>query len=197
MPPELFAPNWLDLLHAARAGDGDALNRLFTAIRPLLSGQARTLVPKSLQAKFDPSDVVQHTLEEAFTAFGTFAGMTLDEFFAWLLQVLRRNALDAIGRYRTVMRDTAVERPLKEAGEVAAGRSPDDSAESHEEADKRARALANLAEGDRVIIEMRHTQGWPYAEIAAARGITEEAARKQFNRAAARWVRAIGQGGQP
>ena len=179
------------LLAAARNGDGEALNRLFAAVRPLLAKHGRSLVPPDLRAKFDSSDVVQHTLEQAFASFGTFSGWTLDEFLAWLRQVLRRNTLDAIDLYRTGKRNAAVERPLASAGHVADVSQPDDSAISREEAEVRFRALAGLSAADRQVIELRHFQELGYSVIATRLQVSENAVRKQFSRSLARWAKAI------
>src|SRR5581483_10512766 len=57
------------LLQRARGGDRRALDRLFAVCRNYITIVARTQVESWLQAKFDPSDLVQQTLMEAYRGF--------------------------------------------------------------------------------------------------------------------------------
>jgi RNA polymerase sigma-70 factor (ECF subfamily) len=88
-----------DLLGQAHAGDAVALNRLFTECRNYLDIVAQTQVETWLKAKFDPSDLVQQTLMDAYRGFGDFRGGTTAEWLAWLKRILERNAVDLARHY--------------------------------------------------------------------------------------------------
>ncbi|MFO0818954.1 MAG: sigma factor [Pirellulales bacterium] len=59
--------------------------------RPYLQLLARLQMRREIQAKVDPSDVVQLTLLNAHQAREGFRGTTEPELAAWLRQILARN----------------------------------------------------------------------------------------------------------
>lgn len=88
---------WLML---ARKGDESARNRLFAAGRSFAAVVARVQLHRRLEAKVDPSDLVQQSLLEAHRGFHEFQGETPDHWLAWLKQIVIRNVLDADKYYR-------------------------------------------------------------------------------------------------
>src|SRR5689334_16596402 len=102
-----------DLLARARAGDRQALDRLFASCRSYVAILAQARVAGCLPAKADPSDLVQQTLLDAFRGFGRFQGETSAEWLAWLRRILEHNAADFVRHYRgTDKRQVAREVPL-------------------------------------------------------------------------------------
>jgi DNA-directed RNA polymerase specialized sigma24 family protein len=103
------------LLKAARAGSGPALGELLQAFRPLLLDQAADAIPDRLKGKSSPSDVAQNSLAEVVRDFGHFRGHTEAEWKAWLLAILRHNALGMIDHYlrgkRAVRKETPAASP--------------------------------------------------------------------------------------
>src|SRR2546421_12543582 len=70
-----------------------------------------------LQAKLDPSDLVQQTLLQAYQARGQFRGQSEGELLAWLRQILARALANAARDLGRAKRDVARERPLGAAVE--------------------------------------------------------------------------------
>lgn len=180
------------LYRAALTGSNSALGELLQRFRDELLQQAEAELPADLRQKVSPSDVVQISLAEGANAFHQFDGENGAPFKAWLIQILRRNILDAVRHYRLAeKRDVRREQPLD-------GDKPRNGTLEHFTApgpsplsgllldEKRACVLAaiqNLPENDRTIILMRNVEVLSFDEIAQKLGISAEAARKRWQRA--------------
>jgi RNA polymerase sigma-70 factor (ECF subfamily) len=93
---------------SAAAPDGRDLE----ACRDYLRQVARAGLDPRLQAKLDPSDIVQQTLLEAYKDLADFRGQSPEELRAWLRQVLARNLANALRDFRRARRDVAREQAL-------------------------------------------------------------------------------------
>jgi RNA polymerase sigma-70 factor (ECF subfamily) len=146
------------------------------AFRDYLRLLARAGLDPRLQAKLDPSDVVQQTLLEAHKDLAAFRGRSPEELRAWLRQVLARNLANALRDFRREKRDVAREQALDalavessarvEAWLAAEQSSPSDRAERQEEAARLAAALERLPEAQREVVVLRHLHGWSLHDIA-------------------------------
>lgn len=181
------------LLVAARRGAPDALGRIFEAARGHLLQVAARELPPQLRAKIGPSDLVQETAIDMQRGFAQFTGTTADECFAWLREILRNNAVDAIRHYRETLKravDREVslsEKPMRTDGALVDGRrSPDASAIRREEADALAHVLPRLPMEERLILELRYWSGMSFADIAAHMGRSPKTVRKIWYQAIAR-----------
>lgn len=181
------------LLVAARGGAPDALGRIFEAARGHLLQVAERELPPELRAKIGPSDLVQETAIEMHRGFAHFTGTTADECFAWLREILRNNAVDAIRHYRdrlkrAVDREVSLsEKPNRADGGLVDGRrSPDASAMRREEADALTHVLPRLPADERQILELRYWSGMSFADIAAQMGRSPKTVRKLWYQAIAR-----------
>ena len=85
------------LLSLARKGDTQAMGGLFDLYRQYLKLLAHMEISDRLQAKIDPSDIVQETFLEAHRDFAKFRGTTERELMAWLRQILAGNLADRGG----------------------------------------------------------------------------------------------------
>jgi RNA polymerase sigma-70 factor (ECF subfamily) len=182
-----------DLIAAARRGAPDALGRIFEAARGQLLELADRELPAELRAKIGPSDLVQETAVDMHRDFARFTGTTPAECFAWLREILRHNAVDAVRHYHaTRKRDVGREVSLtsmparRDEAFVERRRTPDGSAIRREEAHAVGLALARLPAEFRLILELRYWGGLSFIDIAPRLGRSPEAVRKLWYRAVER-----------
>lgn len=137
---------------------------------------ARMQIDARTRYKVEASDIVQHTLLEAYEKRQQFAG---DEggFAAWLRKALANNIRDAMRRLRRQKRDVNRERSLEAALEqssarlanclVAAQSSPSRQAVRNEDLLRLSDALVALPDAQREAVMLHHLQGWTLSEVAA------------------------------
>ncbi len=142
---------------------------------------ARLQVGSRLKAKLDASDIVQQTILQAHANREQFRGSSEAEWLSWL-RVILANTLAAIGRhFETGARDLNRERSLEEIELeksssrlevflVADQTSPSQGAVRGEELLRLARAIGQLPEDQRCVVELHHLKGLPVAEVAMQLG---------------------------
>ena len=152
------------------------MNHNFERFRPYLSVLARCQHERRVQAKFDPSDVVQQTLLQAHRAADTFEGDNDAQRAAWLRQILVRtlqHELRDLGRdKRNVRREKSLQTNLDassirmENWLVDNQTPPPDRAEKHELLLQMAESLESLSDDQREAIILHYLNGYKLAEIA-------------------------------
>jgi RNA polymerase sigma-70 factor (ECF subfamily) len=157
---------------------GAALERFRDYLRLL----ARLQLPRALQGKLDPSDLVQQTLLKAYQARGQFRGTTAAEQAAWLRRILANTLANAARDYGRARRDAALERSLEAALEESSARlerwladdqvPPPEAAMRGEQLLSLTERLARLPELQREALLLRHCEGWSLGEIAEHLGRT-------------------------
>ncbi len=166
----------IGLLDRARDGDSAARDELFERCRNYVSLLARVHIESWLQAKVDPSDLVQQTLLEAYRGLDGFQGQTQGEWLAWLKQILKHNATDYIRRYkgtakRRIQREVPMEVPrhgssLFRIDPSDPGETPSQLVIQHENEIQLAEAVNRLAEDQQQVILLRNAQRMSFNEVA-------------------------------
>ena len=143
---------------------------------PYLRLLAATGLSPRLQAKLDPSDIVQQTLLQAHQARKSFRGTTRYELMAWVKQILTRNLIKAARDFGRAKRDVDRELSLETALQTSwlkvdqvlakSDRSPLDRMRGDEEQLQLCAAVSELPEAQRLAVELHHFLGWPVSRIA-------------------------------
>jgi RNA polymerase sigma-70 factor (ECF subfamily) len=143
---------------------------------------ALTRFPAMLQAKIDPSDLVQQTLLNAHRAADQFQGHTLAEQTAWLRRIFANTLINAVRDYTREARDVGMERSLQASLNESSARleawlasdqtPPVEVAERNEQLLFLADHLAELPELQREVLLLRYCEGWSLAAIAEHLGRT-------------------------
>src|SRR5262245_45860190 len=144
---------------------------------------ARMQLPPRLQAKLAPSDIVQETLLKAHEKRGQFRGQTNAEEAAWLRQILANHLAQVVRRFGRQQRNVGLEQSMQASLDDSSARlehflaadqsSPTQHVVRQERLVRLAEALASLPEEQRAVLELRHLQGQPVAEIARLLNKTE------------------------
>ncbi len=184
--------SFASLITAARCGDPQALEILMSECRNYLLLIANEDIDPGVQAKFGASDFVQQTMLAACQNIGQFRGETPEEFRGWLRMILLRD----LGRVRRQFfgaagRDVARERRLDDSQANVpmipdSGNTPGTDAVLREQARYLAEAMNLLPENYRKVIQLRDWEERSFPDIGGQMNISEEAARKLWNRAIAR-----------
>jgi RNA polymerase sigma-70 factor (ECF subfamily) len=155
--------------------DAPANDRDLEQFRDYLRLLARTHLDPRLQAKLDPSDVVQQTLLEAHKDREQLRGQSREQMACWLRQILVRNLANTVRDYHRACRDVNREQALEAADGpadaladwlAAEQSSPSRQVERQEEVLRLSAALTALPEAQREVIVLRHFHGWPLADIS-------------------------------
>jgi RNA polymerase sigma factor (sigma-70 family) len=168
----------IHLIARARAGDQDALERLFARHLKPLQRWARGRLPKWARDLADTDDLVQDALTQTFRRIGDFEPHGVGALQAYLRQAVLNRIRNELRRKGRQPQATDLDE-LRESGD-----SPLEEAIGREAAARYEQALERLAPDDREAIIARVEMGYSYGEIAEALGKpTAEAARKAARRA--------------
>ena len=191
------------LLQLAREGRADAVSKLFSRhLAPLRQTVARRLRPET-QARFDISDVIQETHQQALRQLDDFLQRRPMPFRLWLLKTAHQRLIDLERVHlRASKRALTRELPLPDGSSMdlarhvmGTSRSPDDEAAVREQGRIVRRCLADLAEMDREVLLLRVFEGLKNVEIAAVLDIHPDAAKKRFARSLLRLRRLLTEAG--
>ena len=185
------------LLAEARLGRGDCLGALLELYRNYLYLLARTQIDLHLQARVNPSDLVQETFLQACRHFCRFRGTGERELLAWLRRILVRNLAGLVEKQllaqkRDLRRQVSLDRQQtalldsSERFDAALGHScttPSAQAHRRELVALVADQLARLPTAYRDVIILRNLEGLAFKEVARRMGRTPGAIRVLWLRA--------------
>jgi RNA polymerase sigma-70 factor (ECF subfamily) len=177
-------------------GDEAALAEVFSTFRPRLKKMVALRLDPRLQARVDPSDVLQETFIDVARRATKYAGRSDYPFFLWLRQVTGQKLLEITRRHLgTRMRDANLELSLHsghlpQASSVSLaahllGRltSVSRAAVRAEMQSQLQDVLNHMDEIDREILALRHFEELTNNETAAVLGLSKSAASNRYVRA--------------
>jgi RNA polymerase sigma-70 factor (ECF subfamily) len=151
-----------------------------------------------LNARIDPSDVVQDALAQASQKLPEYLRCRPLPFYPWLRQIAWQKLLDIHARHlavqkRSVTREGRNHLDLPDQSTlqlvdrlVASGTSPSRNMVRQEIRERVGGALQRLPRNDREVVILRHLEQLSLKDIAAVLGITESAAQSRYRRAVER-----------
>jgi len=179
------------LIDRARAGDSEALERLFARHQKPLQRWASGRLPRWARDISDTEDLVQETLLQTFKRIGDFEPRRVGALQAYLRQAILNRIREELRRKGRQPDATDLEDV-----EVDSAESPLELAIGREAVERYEQALARLKAEEREAIIARVEMGYSYEELAEALGKpTPDAARKAAQRALVRLAEEIKRGG--
>lgn len=174
-------------------GDDSALGELIERESAQLGKWLDGRMPQRIQRRHGVSDIIQQTAIKLFALKPRFENRGTGPFRKLLRLIASRVLANTIARERTQRRDSraAGGAPENVKAEHTPRRSrPDDDTPSAQMmlAERIAgmkRCFADLPEADREVIRLVDHEGLAYPAVAAAIGVSNEAARKRHSRAVA------------
>lgn len=179
-------------IQLAREGRQEALSDLLETHRNYLRLLAASCLHREMQAKTDPSDVVQETLLKVHERFRQFRGTTELEWMAWLRRILVHQLADLRKGFqrqrRQVSREQSLENLVDRSSAMlcnmvpAHGPSPSQEAQRREAAALVADALAELEPEDRDVVILGNLHELDWNAIGKKTGRSPDAARMLWAR---------------
>ena len=167
------------LIERARAGDQEALERLFARHLKPLQRWARGRLPKWARDLSDTDDLVQDALLQTFKKIADFEPRRVGALQAYLRQAVLNRIRNELRRKGRQPHATGLE-----GIEVDTAQSPLEQAIGREAVERYERALQRLTPEEQEAIIAKVEMGYTYEELAQALGKpTAEAARKAAHRA--------------
>ena len=183
------------LLERASAGDQSAVAELLSLHRHRLRQMVAVRMDPRLNARVDPSDVVQDVLMEATRAFEGFVRDRPLPFYPWLRQLAWQRLYDLHVRHvrsqkRSTTREAAAGMGLSDESVmelarqvVASGTSPSMQVFRKELRYRVQDALSQMSDLDREVLVMRYLEQLSAKEIAAIIDVSESAVNMRHLRA--------------
>jgi RNA polymerase sigma-70 factor (ECF subfamily) len=182
-----------ELIERAKQGDPQAAADLLEGYRNYLRLLARLHIDRQLQAKMDPSDLVQETCLEASCHLTSFRGTSEPELLAWLRAIMANRGAKFVRRYtatkrRNVRLEQTFEADLDYSAQAVAKllapiSTPSQAAVRREQAVILADKLAELPDDYRQAIILHHFEGHSIAEVARQMNRSPESTNSLLARA--------------
>jgi len=160
---------------------------------------ARLEINQRFAGKFDPSDVVQQTLMEAWQGWNSLKASDEPQRYAWLQQILVHQLAKLVRHYqgtlkRNITRELSIDQLEQSVNAstrkldtllVAQDPSPSHLAVAHEQRERLAKVLEELPEDYRQVILLRNFEELSHEDVAQRMGRSEPAVRMLWLRALA------------
>jgi len=187
-PPS--ADSTVELVERAKAGDRDALDRLFARFLPGLRRWASGRLPRWSRDMMDTDDLVQETVSRAVKIIDRFESRHEGALQAYLRQAVMNRIRDEVRRTKRM--PMAMSLTDDHADRTA---SPLDTAIGHEAVERYEAALARLRPEDREAVVVRIEMDGTYQDVAQALGKpSADAARMAVTRALLRLAEEMSRG---
>ena len=167
-----------ELIESARLGDSSAMELLLRASRAALSERAQGALPESVQARIDPSDVIQDVLLEANNDFASFQGNSSLEWKAWLKRVLANNVVECLRQHIDAEKRSVRREQLPVEGIVSDEETPSERIAQDDLAGWLDVFQTRLPPESRTVLRMRYWQGCSLSEIASAMELSKSSAAR-------------------
>ncbi len=168
--------------------DENTISELLGWYRPLLRDIASSYHSPQLRAKFDASDIVQQTCQDACANFEHFEAQNSKQFVAWLLKLLANNFADAKRHFiRAQKRSILREKGSTEDSSLVVEYPTSDSRPEHaivqqERLQAVAFAVQQLPDGIQQVLKWRFEDGMTYSQIGKLVGRSGDAIRISVRR---------------
>lgn len=172
---------------------GELPEAALLALRNYLAPLARRRMSRQLQAKLDPSDVVQETFLAAHVNLGRFRGTDDRSLQAWLKRILASRWSAVLRRFLVAQsRRVDLERSLS-GGKGSLGNllaclpqsSPSQHVMRQERIARLLAAMERLPAEYRSVVSLRHFEGLTFDEVARRLGRSDRSVRRLWARALA------------
>jgi RNA polymerase sigma-70 factor (ECF subfamily) len=174
------------LLLQAKAGSGDALNRLFEHVAARLLALIRLRMGSGIRSRMESRDILQACMMKAFENLDRLKGETSETLMAWLARIAEneiRDQAEYLGRKRRDMdRDIPIEDEARDRLKAQVRSQVSQVILGHE-MKRLERALENLDPDYREIILLRKMEELSYEEIGRRLGKSPDACRMLLARA--------------
>lgn len=175
----------------------EELTRLFMLQRPTLRRMIATHLHTKFLRRLDASDIVQEGYIRARRRLSKYLEAPSIPPVVWLRilckQILSENIRSQLRGKRDPNRETGLAGSTEMLVELAAPcMRQDERMTQHETIDQIRSLLSTFNTTDQEIIEMRHSDGYSFQEIADQLGIQMETAKKRYYRAIERFRKTAG-----
>jgi RNA polymerase sigma-70 factor (ECF subfamily) len=178
------------LLDEVRSGDETAFGRLFALHGPGLRAFVSRRLDPRVQARLDPSDVVQETQLEVYRRMGDYLERRPMPYHIWLRKTAYERLLKLRRYHIAARRSVGREFGLPDRSSLLLagpfldrGSSPSQRLARGDLVRRVRQALAELSETDREMLLLRIVDELPYREIGYILDLDPAAARKRHGRA--------------
>ncbi|MFN3194100.1 MAG: RNA polymerase sigma factor [Aureliella sp.] len=176
----------------------EELTRLFISHRPYLRDLIASRLHVSFLRRFDASDIAQEVFIRANAKLQDYLAAPTIHPLVWLRVLCKQILVEMVRKQLRGKRSPNLEREfigdakiMETLADSSAG--PDVTLSRAEQMERVAATLKSLSQTDQEIIEMRHSQGQSFKEIAELLEIEMEAAKKRYYRAIDRFRDAVKQ----